>query len=222
MNGEWTMYIQLALDRMNINDAIQITKQVEEYIDWVEVGTSLIKEFGIKSIDSVKRAFPNKTLVADVKTIDNAKYECSLCFGAGADIITVMGVAPQITVETCLDEANIHGKKVMIDLLNASESTMQQLLKYKDAIFCIHVSKDEQEISLWKAERSFTRFESFKGSTLAVAGGISVATIERIKPLHPSIVIVGSAITQAKDPESVAKELKQLVKNIGGEYDESN
>jgi len=110
----------------------------------------------------------------------------------------------------------------MIDLLNASESTMQQLLKYKDAIFCIHVSKDEQEISLWKAERSFTRFESFKGSTLAVAGGISVATIERIKPLHPSIVIVGSAITQAKDPESVAKELKQLVKNIGGEYDESN
>lgn len=104
----------------------------------------------------------------------------------------------------------------MIDLLNASESTMQKLLKYKDAIFCVHVSKDEQELSLWKEKHSFARFKSFKGSTLAVAGGISVATIERIKPLHPSVVIVGSAITQAKNPESVAKELKQLIKNREG------
>jgi 3-hexulose-6-phosphate synthase len=216
------MYIQLALDRMNINDAIQITKQVEEYIDWIEVGTSLIKEFGIKSIETVKCAFPNKTLVADVKTIDNAKYECSLCFGAGADIITVMGVAPQITVETCLNEAKIRGKKVMIDLLNASWSAMQQLLEYKDTILCVHISKDEQELSRWKEEHAFARFESFKGSTLAVAGGISSASIERIRPFHPSVVIVGSAITQAKDPESVAKELKQLILKIGRENDESD
>lgn len=105
------MYIQLALDRMDINQAIQITQQVEKYIDWIEVGTSLIKEFGIKSIEAIKRAFPSKMIVADTKTMDNAVYECNLCFEAGADVMTVMGVAPLMTVEACLKEASIRGKK---------------------------------------------------------------------------------------------------------------
>jgi 3-hexulose-6-phosphate synthase len=215
MNGEWKMYIQLALDRMDINQAIQITQQVEEYIDWIEVGTSLIKEFGIKSIEAIKRAFPGKMIVADTKTMDNAVYECNLCFEAGAGVMTVMGVAPLMTVEACLKEASIRGKKVMIDLLNTNESVRQQLLQYKEAIFCIHVSKDEQEFAQQHKNFNFAHFHRPTGCNLAVAGGISAATMKQIQPLHPSIVIIGSAITRAEHPERAARELRQLVRNRG-------
>ena len=40
------MIIQLALDRMNMKEAIEMARTVESSIDWIEVGTSLIKEFG--------------------------------------------------------------------------------------------------------------------------------------------------------------------------------
>ena len=51
------MKLQLALDRMEIDDAIQLTKKVEDSIDWVEVGTSLIKEFGMASVKEMKKSF---------------------------------------------------------------------------------------------------------------------------------------------------------------------
>ena len=55
------MKIQLALDRFSIDEAIQITQSAQEYVDWIEVGTSLIKEYGKESIQKIKTAFPNKT-----------------------------------------------------------------------------------------------------------------------------------------------------------------
>jgi len=42
------MKIQLALDRLSIQDAVKMAKLVETEIDWIEVGTSLIKEFGMQ------------------------------------------------------------------------------------------------------------------------------------------------------------------------------
>ena len=74
------MKIQLALDRLTIEEAIAIAEKAEQEIDWIEVGTSLIKEFGVKSIEEMKKRFPNKTIVADIKTFDNAKYEFEMCF----------------------------------------------------------------------------------------------------------------------------------------------
>lgn len=54
------MKIQLALDRMNMEEAIEMARSVEASIDWIEVGTSLIKEFGVNSIKEMKNHFPEK------------------------------------------------------------------------------------------------------------------------------------------------------------------
>ncbi|XZF76983.1 3-hexulose-6-phosphate synthase [Bacillus sp. AL-1R] len=208
------MKIQLALDRMSIQDAIKMTKKVENYIDWVEVGTSLIKEFGMNSIYLLKEAFPNKTIVADMKTIDNAKYEFQLCFSAGADVATVMGVAPLETIETCESEAAKHNKRVMIDLLNTEKEKVLQLAQY-NSILCAHISKDQQEISGLRKknlEHMFTDVPSL--SEMAVAGGISINSMNMLKSIAPSIVIIGSAITKADDPEKSAKELKKFISSI--------
>ncbi|WP_245837250.1 orotidine 5'-phosphate decarboxylase / HUMPS family protein [Virgibacillus phasianinus] len=88
------MLLQLALDRFTVEEAIQLAYETRDQVDWLEIGTSLVKEFGMESIQKFRYAFPAKTLVADMKINDNAKYECKLAFDAGADVVTVMGASP--------------------------------------------------------------------------------------------------------------------------------
>lgn len=212
------MKIQLALDRMEIEEAIQLTRLVESSIDWIEVGTSLIKEYGVSSINELKKAFPKKVIVADIKTIDNARYEFEMCFNAGADVATVMGVSPLVTIATCLEVARRFNKKVMIDLLNTSEEQKRALLKYSDVFFCDHVSKDEQE-------ESGSRNPGTSGGVLyeddslqiAVAGGITLESFVNLKQkMNPTVAIIGSAITKAEDPAATAAKFKQMIFQMEG------
>ncbi|WHY90023.1 orotidine 5'-phosphate decarboxylase [Neobacillus cucumis] len=214
------MKIQLALDRLEIQEAIQLTKLVEHSIDWIEVGTSLIKEFGMTSIKELKNVFPNKKIIADIKTIDNARYEFEMCFNAGADVATVMGVSPLVTIDTCFEVASQHNKQVMIDLLNTSEEQKSYLMKYKDAIFCDHVSKDEQEEN-GKSQSGIRQTGMFKKHFLktAVAGGITTDTLKSLKArLNPDVVIIGSAITKAGNPKEAAEKFKDLIVKLEGEH----
>jgi 3-hexulose-6-phosphate synthase len=210
--GVILMKIQLALDRMEIAEAIELTRKVEQSIDWIEVGTSLIKEFGMKSIHEIKQAFPNKMVVADIKTIDNARYEFEMCYQAGADVATVMGVSPLVTMDVCMDVAKEYNKQVMIDLLNTTEQQKLALQKYKDAIFCVHVSKDQQE-QLGSFNTGMVSENFYTPSMkIAAAGGISLASLETVTTaLHPSIVIIGSAITKAENPAEAANQIKQCI-----------
>lgn len=203
------MKIQLALDRMEISEAIDLTKKVVDSIDWIEVGTSLIKEFGMTSVKEMKQAFPTKTIVADIKTIDNARYEFEMCFEAGADVATVMGVSPLVTIDACMEIAKKYNKTVMIDLLNTSEQQKRDLMKYKDAVFCEHVSKDQQE-ELGSSNHGAVNSNLYDPDmTIAAAGGITLDSLDLLrKTLNPSIVIIGSAITKAKNPAEAAAKFK--------------
>src|ERR1700730_5214474 len=182
------MNIQLALDRLTISEAIQIGSAVRDYVDWIEVGTSLIKEFGIASIREISRAFPEKIIVADCKTFDNARYEFSICYEAGAHVATVMGAAPQVTIETCMEVAKSYDKQVMIDMLNTSNTQREIVSTYQDAIFCIHKSKDQQEASNVESNVNLTNHfntmfhdsiheEINANLKFALAGGISKDSI---------------------------------------------
>ena len=214
------MNIQLALDRLTIEEAIKIADKVRPYVDWIEVGTSLIKEFGMKSVQELRKAFPEKIILADMKTFDNARYEFEMCYNAGADVATVMGAAPKVSIDTCMEVAKKFNKLVMFDLLNTSAVQLDQLLEYKDAIFCGHVSKDQQEISGEK--QSFNKLNlpqsllSVEGPRLALAGGISLDSLPELAEIKPYVVIVGSAITKAKDPINAAQAINQLAVKLRG------
>jgi len=207
------MKIQLALDRLSISEAIQVTSLVESSIDWIEVGTSLIKEFGMDSIKQLKQAFPQKAILADTKTMDNAKYELEISFAAGADIVTVMGTAPMITIETCIEIAKKYQKMVMIDLLNTSQEQQKKLFSLQDVILCKHIGKDEQELSKnsWNSS-GFLKEEATSNILIAAAGGITLETFPQLIKDQVDIAIIGSAITKAANPTEVAKKFNELAK----------
>ena len=44
------MQLQIALDRMPLARATEITRAVAGEADWIEVGTSLIKQYGMEAV----------------------------------------------------------------------------------------------------------------------------------------------------------------------------
>ncbi len=201
------MQLQVALDRLSLDEAVRLATSVQPYADVIEVGTSLIKEFGMESVRRMRQALPSTQLLADVKTNDNARYEFELCYAAGADIATVMGAMPDATIQTCVTVAREQGKQVMIDLLATSVERQQELLKYREAIFGVHVSKDVQEAGEGSAVSIVSRLPDWAVERkVAIAGGIRLDDIPALGERLPTLtVIVGTAITGAADPVAAAR-----------------
>ena len=44
------MKIQVAIDRVTLNKAIEIIESVKDSVDIIEIGTSLIKDYGLESL----------------------------------------------------------------------------------------------------------------------------------------------------------------------------
>ena len=64
------MKLQLALDLVNIPEGISIVREVEAYVDVVEIGTPVVINEGLRAVKEMKDAFPNLTVLADLKIMD--------------------------------------------------------------------------------------------------------------------------------------------------------
>ncbi|MCL6633635.1 MAG: orotidine 5'-phosphate decarboxylase, partial [Alicyclobacillus herbarius] len=53
------MKLQLALDLVNIPEGIELVKEVQEYIDIVEIGTPVVINEGLHAVKAMKEAFPS-------------------------------------------------------------------------------------------------------------------------------------------------------------------
>lgn len=204
------MKIQLAIDRVSIERAKEIINEADPYVDIIEVGTALIKDFGTISIKEIKEAFPNKVILADIKTIDEGAYEFKAAYNSGADIATVMGAASIDTLKACCEVTKSFGKLMMIDLLEVSYEKISKLKGFSDAIFCVHSPSDGGEGGLPSLLKEFK--EKFPEiSKIAVAGGVNYQTIAAIKEESVDIVIIGSAITKADSIGKAAKKFREMI-----------
>src|SRR5699024_10648264 len=109
--------LQLALDLVNIPEAIEVVKEVQAFIDIVEIGTPVINKEGLKAVAEVKAAFPNLEVLADVKIMDAAAYEVANAAAAGADIVTILAQAEDSSIRGAVEEAKKQGKKILVDMI---------------------------------------------------------------------------------------------------------
>lgn len=204
------MKLQVAVDRVSIEKAINIIREVEEYADIIEIGTSLIKDFGLDSIRRIRKEFPKKIILADIKTVDEAEYEFEAVYNAGADIATVLGGASLETIRICKRVANKYNKAYLIDLIEVSKEKREALKEFSDAIICIHLPSDNGREGLHNLINS--TIESLRGfNILAVAGGVNKESISTIKKAKFDIAIVGGAITKSENIKEAAKILKKIM-----------
>ncbi|PFG07707.1 3-hexulose-6-phosphate synthase [Bacillus sp. es.034] len=206
------MNIQVALDRLTRKECFQILEKTGPNVDWIEVGTGVIKEYGMAIVRDIREKYPDKIIVADMKTCDAGKHETIQALEAGADITTVMAFSADKTITDTLEVAESRGKRVMIDLLGVTENKrVRELQELGVSLVSLHIGKDMQETGE-STGSLFDLIQGISGLETAVAGGITLETLPGIVENNPDTVIIGSAITKAADPAEAARAMKGLIK----------
>ncbi len=208
------MELQLALDLVDIPGAKQLVKEVEEYIDIVEIGTPVVINEGLRAVKEIKEAFPSLKVLADLKIMDAAGYEVMKASEAGADIVTVLGASEDMTIKGAVEEAKKQGKKILVDMI--SVKNLEQRAQEVDALgvdyICVHTGYDLQAVGKNSFEDLLTIKRVVKNAKTAIAGGIKLSTLPEVIQAKPDLVIVGGGITGQEDKKAVAAEMQKLIK----------
>lgn len=207
------MRLQLALDFIDIEGALHILRDVKEVIDIVEVGTPFIVRFGLKPVIEIKKEFPDLTVLADLKIMDAGAHEAQMAYDAGADIVTVLGVADDATIKGTIEVAKKENKEVLIDMIAVKdiETRAIEIDAMGADYICVHTAFDVQDQGLNPLEELELVGKVVKNAKTAVAGGIKTETLKKIIPFSPAIVVCGGGITSKKDKYAAAKEMKDLM-----------
>lgn len=175
------MELQLALDLVNIQEGIELVKQVEEYVDIVEIGTPVVINEGLRAVKEMKEAFPSLKVLADLKIMDAAGYEVMKASEAGADIITILGAAEDMSIKGAVEEARNQGKKILVDMIAVKD--LETRAKEVDAFgvdyICVHTGYDLQAVGKNSFEDLQTIKRVVKNAKTAVAGGIKLDTLPK-------------------------------------------
>mgnify|MGYP006242288683 FL=1 len=102
------MKLQLAYDLGTYEELYPFMEEIEEAVDIIEIGTPVILREGVSQIENVKKRFPEKLIFADLKIMDAGKLEADIGFQAGADMVSVLGLASKKTIEAAKNLSLIH------------------------------------------------------------------------------------------------------------------
>ena len=207
------MRLQVAIDRVNLKTAEAMIEELRGLADIIEVGTSLIKDYGLEnSVARFKKRFPDQCFLADIKTCDEGAYEFRKSYEAGGDNPTVMGFSSITTIRACAGVAGELGKEYMIDLLEVPADRIRALCEvFPEAIFCIHLPSDKQGEGLVELVKSSVK-ELSGAKKIAVAGGVTFGMVPVLKSCGIEIGIVGSAITKSENKHEMAARFAEAVR----------
>ncbi|MBO7747173.1 3-hexulose-6-phosphate synthase [Paenibacillus sp. MWE-103] len=207
------MKLQLALDLVDIQGAKALVKEVEPFIDIVEIGTPVVINEGLRAVKAIKDAFPALTVLADLKIMDAGDYEVMKASEAGADIITVLGASNDRTIAGAVSEARKTNKQIMVDMINVRD--IEGRAKEIDALgvdyICVHTGYDLQAVGQNSFEDLRTIKRVVKHAKVAIAGGIKLSTLPEVIAAEPDLIIVGGGITGHEDCRAAASEIREII-----------
>ncbi|MCM6763830.1 orotidine 5'-phosphate decarboxylase [Rathayibacter sp. ZW T2_19] len=206
------MKLQFAMDTLSTEAALELAAAAAPHVDILELGTPLIKSAGLSAITAIKDAHPDKTVFADLKTMDAGELEADMAFTAGADLVTVLGVAGDSTIAGAIAAGKKHGKGVVVDLIGVPDKAARarEVVALGAEFVEMHAGLDEQ------AEEGFTfdtllRDGESSGVPFSVAGGVSTATIESVQSAGAVVAVAGGAIYGAPDVGEAAAALRAKI-----------
>ena len=203
--------LQLALDFVDLKRAVKSAEAgVRGGVDWLEVGTPLIKSEGLQAVRELRRLFPETTVVADMKIMDTGRVEVETAAKAGANVVDVLGAASDATIRECIHAGKNYGAKIVVDMIAVKDvlSRAKAVEEFGADYVSVHCAVDEQ----MEGKDPFETLRQVSQALtipVAVAGGINSETAARAIDAGASIVIVGGAITKALDPEHAARDIRR-------------
>lgn len=200
--------LQLAIDVLDVKEALRIAEAVHPYFDIAEIGTPLIIEEGLAALEILKERFPEKQYLADLKIMDAGYIEAASGFARGADIVTVLAVADDKTIGNALEAAAEYGGKIMVDLINVADavSRAQELVRLGVEMMCVHTAYDRQGPGV-DPFAELIELRAVTDVALGVAGGLKLENVGYAVESGADVVVVGGAIITLDDPGSMAERI---------------
>jgi len=205
--------LQVALDFVELSRALAAAADaIAGGADYVEAGTPLIKSEGLDAVRRLREMFPDKTIVADMKTMDAGRIETEAAAKAGANIVTVCGTAAESTIRECAEAGRHYGCDVAVDLIEMPDPVAfaKRAAELGAAWLDVHCAIDAQmqgkdPLDLLKQIRAVTDL------TVAVAGGLNSETAAAAAQAGADVIIVGGAITKAKNPRQATADIRKAI-----------
>ncbi|MEY9776371.1 3-hexulose-6-phosphate synthase [Arthrobacter sp. MW3 TE3886] len=206
------MKLQVAMDLLTVQDALELAGKVAEYVDIIELGTPLIKAAGLSAVTAVKAAHPDKIVFADMKTMDAGELEADIAFKAGADLVSVLGSADDSTIAGAVKAGQAHNKGIVVDLIGVTDKvTRAKEARALGAKFVeFHAGLDEQARPGYDLNGLLSAGEEAR-VPFSVAGGVNLRSIEAVQRAGADVAVAGGAIYSAADPALAAKELRAAI-----------
>ncbi|APX71813.1 orotidine 5'-phosphate decarboxylase [Companilactobacillus allii] len=207
------MKLQVAIDRVTLDDAVKLTHELDGVVDIIELGTSLIKDYGLLALKDAPFNIHNSRVLYDLKTNDEGAYEFEKGFESNADILTVMAGSSLDTIKQVYDVTEKYNKEMLIDLLEVDNNKIKDITSFDNAIYGLHHSKDSKDSfdavdTLDKFKKSFPEVKK-----IAVAGGIDLKQAKAISAQGiANTIIVGGKIVKTDNPVESAKQFMEAIK----------
>jgi len=216
-------YLQVALDVPNMERVKKIISELPESDRIIlEVGTPLLKKYGVNVIRDLRKVAKDKFIVADLKTLDVGKVEVDLAFEETADAVVVAGLATPETIDKFIKEAKRLGIYAIMDLMNVKDpiSKLRSLKRLPD-VAILHRAIDAEKTGKTRWDIIKEMKQTFQGQKclVAVAGGITPETAPEALANGADIIIVGRYITQSKDVERATREFLRSTKDMTKDID---
>jgi len=216
--------VQVALDLIDLPRAIQIAEEAVKGIvaetgdiskAWIEAGTPLIKAEGMNAVRELRRKFPGYTICADMKVMDAGATEVEIAAKAGANIVFILGCAPDSCVKEAVLAGKKYGVKVAADLISVEEPAKRalELAEMGIDIINIHVGLDQQVLGIKPIDLVREIAGAIAGKAMiSAAGGINSETAVQAYEAGADIIIAGGSLYKARSPEESARKIVQSLK----------
>jgi 3-hexulose-6-phosphate synthase/6-phospho-3-hexuloisomerase len=206
--------LQVALDLLELSRAKKIAEEaIAGGVDWIEIGTPLIKSEGMESIRQMRDLFPSVTLVADLKTSDTGAIEVEMAAKAGANVVCVLATADDAVIIDALRGAALYGVEIMADMMNIHNpaTRAEELVALGVSIINAHVGIDQQMTG--KDPLALLDALGKLPVKIAVAGGLNAETAAAAATRGADIVIIGGTIIKANDVAETAAAIRKALDN---------
>lgn len=212
-------FLQLALDVLDIDAALEAARRARDSVEIIEAGTLLCLSEGMHAVRALRREFPDRTIVGDVRIVRAGRAIAEMAFDAGADWITVVGEAPPETVEAAVGVAETRGGEIQIELnpgWTPEQARQWQALGIEQIVF-----HGTAEIGAPGEGWSAAGFDTLRrlagmGFRVTAAGGIGVDVIPRYDGIPVFAFVAGRAIVEASDPAAAAAEIRDAIGRLDG------
>jgi len=208
-------YLQIAIDIPDLGEVLKVLEQIPDSDHIVfEVGTPLAKRYGCEVILKLREVKPDAFYILDLKTLDVGNLEARMAADATANAVVISGLAPTSTIVKGIREAEKTGILSYVDMMNVDDP-IKRLEEIQKAgvlpnVVELHraIDSEDKEPPWMLAGKIKEKFSVL----VAVAGGIRPENVEEVIAAGADIIVVGRAVTKARDVEGAVRKFMSHMK----------